>query len=147
MDAEAKLPIRWLVLGIAIAVVPATIAQAVAMAGIPYAGPGLEYAPRLWVWMLSCAAPMALLIGVPIAIWALRDPARNWIAWGLAGAVAGMTGAVVLCVVLAVTTRLTDLIGHFFVIGIVVAAFGVSGGVATALLARPIAWWLARRAR
>ena len=145
MQDQDRLPAIPLVLGIAIAVLPVTIAQAVAMAAIPYAGPGIEFAPRLWIWMLACAAPMALLIGVPIALYALRDPARGWIAWGLAGAVAGFIGATALCVLLAVTTRLADLIGHFFVVAVVVMAFGVSGGVATAWVARPIAWRLARR--
>lgn len=145
MNDPEKLPAHWLVLAIAIAVLPVSMAQALAMAAIPYAGPGIAYAARLWIWVLACAAPMALLIGAPIALWALRDPARGWIAWGLAGAVAGFIGAVALCVVLAVTTRLTDLLGHFFVVAVVAMAFGVSGGIATAWVARLIAWRLARR--
>lgn len=145
MDAPEKLPAHWLLLGIAIAVVPVTAAQALVIAGFPYAGEGFDQSARLWLWFLLCGMPIALLIGGPLALWALRDPARGWIAWGLAGAISGLIGAIALCVVLAVTTRLIDLAGHYAVVSAVVIAFGASGGVATAWLARLLAWRLARR--
>jgi hypothetical protein len=140
-----RLPRRWLAIAIALAMVPVTLLEALALAILPYSGSRIDQLFRVWLWFLICALPIGLLIGFPVAARWLRDPERGWIAWGFAGGVAGALGGIAAMLVLALATQLFTLLGHFLVAGVVVMALTTGGGVLTALLARWIALALTRR--
>lgn len=140
---SAPLPVRWIVVGLLVGIVPVTFVEALGMSILPYSGAKLEQFFRVWLWFLTCAAPIALLIGLPVALLWLR--ARGWIAWGFAGIAAGAIGGLAVMLVLALTTQLLTLMGHFLVATVVVVVLASGGGMLVALIARGIALFLTRR--
>ena len=87
-DRIAALPLS---LGVLAGPIPAALLAAFAGSG------GTESLLRVWGTLALFGLCYALVIGVPIALWLLRDPALPWRRWIGAGLVAGMlTTALVL---------------------------------------------------
>ena len=144
MDPAERVPVVVVAAATLAAATAVGLALSVALVLAPE-GPALADLPRVAFNVLVVALPMALALGIPLALWRLRDQATGPWAWAFAGAASGTLGASIIMIGLAVATPLLQLIGHFIVAAALVYGFSVVGAVLTALLARRIALRLARK--
>jgi hypothetical protein len=144
MVQSERLPAGAVAAGILLAVPIVTLAIALALTLVS-GGASFPGLPRVWFNAMVAGFPMALGIGLPIALSRLRDRALGDLSWAMAGAFAGALGGALVMFGLAVATRLLELIGHFVVGAALVLGISAAGGVLAALLARRIALCIARR--
>lgn len=132
-------PDRIAALPLAVAVILSPVAPVLAAATwLALAeGPPPENVARLAALLLAVACGMALVTGVPLALWLLRDPKTPLWRWAAAGLGGGLCAGAAICV-WPFTSHARELIGIGDVIGPLAVAATGSVGLVSGLLARAI---------
>lgn len=143
-EQTGRLPTWCVVFGIAAAVMPVIFVIALGLE-LLQPSPSIANVARIWLTGLVFAMPLAGLVGVPLALWKLREARIGRLGWGLAGLGAGIVGGAAIALWFATATPLLSMPATLALGVAVLLGLSALAGTATALLARWIAWRLARR--